>query len=205
MVPLNVMSLAQASIRETLVLPNCESLCIPWLLAEKNDWLPRAAAPFMWLNREVSSDHAAACDSPGCQSHEAKPKEDSHGRASNYDPESKHLKNTECAHQSVSDSSNALESSLQELTSPLLANFEPREISQQSRGCMSERQSPSRSLVDAEKQNHSAVEEDDSKLKRMGRRARMLDLGKKMGDKLEEKRRHIEEKGRSIVEKMRGP
>jgi hypothetical protein len=36
-----------------------------------------------------------------------------------------------------------------------------------------------------------------------GRRSRMMDLGKKMGDKLEEKRRQVEEKGRTIVEKMR--
>jgi hypothetical protein len=36
-----------------------------------------------------------------------------------------------------------------------------------------------------------------------GRRARMMDFGKKMGDKLEEKRRTIEERGRHIVEKMR--
>jgi hypothetical protein len=36
-----------------------------------------------------------------------------------------------------------------------------------------------------------------------GRRARMIDFGKRMGDKLEEKRRTIEEKGRHIVEKMR--
>lgn len=46
--------------------------------------------------------------------------------------------------------------------------------------------------------------EEQIPLKRIGRRARMMDLGKKMGEKLEEKRRHIEEKGRHMVEKMRG-
>ncbi|KAG8660137.1 hypothetical protein MANES_02G118200v8 [Manihot esculenta] len=206
----------KASMRETMVLPNCESLYIPWMLAEKDDWIPRKVAPFMWLSREATSDHATAREVDGSQPDKAKSEAAPHRRASKNDPENKHLK-AECSQQSFSDYSDAVESSLsstkpstqssnfsQELTDPLLASYEPQAISQQSKG-MSERQSPSRSLVDAEKQNHSAVEEDDSKLKRMGRRARMLDLGKKMGDKLEEKRRHIEEKGRSIVEKMRGP
>ncbi|KAE8811349.1 hypothetical protein D1007_11720 [Hordeum vulgare] len=42
---------------------------------------------------------------------------------------------------------------------------------------------------------------DDAKRK-SGRRSRMMDLGKKMGDKLEEKRRQAKEKGRHIIEKM---
>ena len=46
--------------------------------------------------------------------------------------------------------------------------------------------------------------EEETKPKRMGsRRARMMDLGKKMQEKLEEKRRLIEERGRHVVEKMR--
>ncbi|KAI4997664.1 hypothetical protein ZWY2020_053006 [Hordeum vulgare] len=42
---------------------------------------------------------------------------------------------------------------------------------------------------------------DDAKRK-SGRRSRMMDLGKKMGDKLEEKRRQAKKKGRHIIEKM---
>ncbi|EEF36785.1 uncharacterized protein LOC8286476 [Ricinus communis] len=209
----------KAAIRETMVLPNCESLCIPWMLAEKNDWAPRTVAPFMWLNREASCDQATSNETLGSQLDEAKTKEEAYRRASSNDSESKNLKvqNIECTQQSISDSSDTLESSLsstkpsiqnskslQELTSPLLTSYEPQETCEQSRGCTSECQSPSRSLIHAEKHNHAA-EEDDSRPKRMGRRARMLDLGKKMGEKLEEKRRHIEEKGRNIVEKMRGP
>lgn len=45
--------------------------------------------------------------------------------------------------------------------------------------------------------------EEDEKPKKSSRHARMMDLGKMMGDKLEEKKRHIEEKSRHIVEKMR--
>ncbi|KDP46473.1 hypothetical protein JCGZ_08445 [Jatropha curcas] len=214
-IALFLISRFKAAIRETMVLPNCESLCIPWMLAEKNDWVPQTVAPFIWLNREATSEHASASEAVSSRSDEAKLKEEAHRRASNCDTESSHLKskNVECSQRSISASSDTLESSsssakpsiessksLQELTSPLLASFEPQDICNQSR----ESQSPSRSLTTAEKQNH-AVEDDDSRPKRMGRRARMLDLGKKMGEKLEEKRRHIEEKGRNIVEKMRGP
>jgi NAD+--asparagine ADP-ribosyltransferase len=60
------------------------------------------------------------------------------------------------------------------------------------------------SMVVMEKQNHTFDHEDELP-KKMGRKERMLDLRKKMGEKLEEKRRHLEEKSRNIVEKMRGP
>lgn len=79
---------------------------------------------------------------------------------------------------------------LQELTGPLLG-YELKETGQQGR-----------ELVQAEKQVNGC-EEDELRPKRTGRRARMLDLGEKMGEKLEEKRRHIEEKSRNIVEKIR--
>ncbi|CAL9074670.1 unnamed protein product [Musa acuminata var. zebrina] len=42
----------KAAIRDSLVLPNCETICIPWMLAEKDDWVPRKVAPFMWINNE---------------------------------------------------------------------------------------------------------------------------------------------------------
>ncbi|XP_050203515.1 uncharacterized protein LOC126653623 [Mercurialis annua] len=205
----------KAAIRETMVLPNVEGLCIPGMLAEKDDWVPRTVAPFMWLNREASSDQATSSESLSAQFDETKIKV-SQRKASSNDPESQHLKtkNLECTQQSISESSEASESStkssiqssksLQELTSPLLVGYDQQETSERNRGCISQCQSPSRSIVTVEKQN-CAVEEEDSRSKRMGRRARMVDLGKKMGEKLEEKRRHIEEKGRIIVEKMRGP
>ena len=77
------------------------------------------------------------------------------------------------------------------------------ETSEQKKENNSEFQSLDRSVV-LEKPNHS-IEKEDGLLKKMGRRERMLDLGKKMSEKLEEKRRHIEEESRYMVEKMRGP
>ncbi|GMJ14306.1 hypothetical protein like AT1G17820 [Hibiscus trionum] len=44
----------KAAIRETMVLPNCESAYIPWMLAEKDDWIPRNVAPYIWLQEGCS-------------------------------------------------------------------------------------------------------------------------------------------------------
>jgi hypothetical protein len=86
----------------------------------------------------------------------------------------------------------------------LLRDDEPQETCKQVEE-IPESRSTSRSMISFEKQD-STTDDDDSRPKRVGgRRARMLDFSKKVGEKLEEKRRNIEEKGRNIVEKMRGP
>ncbi|KAJ6857831.1 hypothetical protein NC651_039305 [Populus alba x Populus x berolinensis] len=203
----------KAVIRETMVLPNCESVCIPGMLAEKNDWVPRNAAPFIWINQEAASDNDIELELLNSQLDAKTNIEGSRGTSLDH-PESKHQK-AENVQQSFSDYSEALpralssikpsmknDKSSQDLTSPLLTISEAQETGRGSSGYISESQSPlSRTLITLEKQTHS-VEEIP---KKMGRRAKMLDLGKKMGEKFEEKRRHIEEKGRNIVDKMRGP
>ncbi|XVE89407.1 hypothetical protein DITRI_Ditri19aG0199200 [Diplodiscus trichospermus] len=171
----------KAAIRETMVLPNCESVCIPWMLAEKDDWVARKVAPFIWLNQEAVTDNNIVREAQGPQT-ESKAKETS----------------------SPGVSSSTKSKSYQDLKTPLLATDEPHEACQQDREETSDCQSLSRSLTESERQI-DVLDENDSRPKKMGRRARMLDLGKKMGEKLEEKRRHIEEKSRHIVEKMRGP
>jgi hypothetical protein len=62
----------------------------------------------------------------------------------------------------------------------------------------------SRSIIISEGQIYTSEEDDSSRSRRIGRRELMLGLGKKMGEKLEVKRRHIEEKGRSFVDRMKG-
>nr|KYP43063.1 Testis-expressed sequence 2 protein [Cajanus cajan] len=52
----------KTGIRETLVLPNCESVCIPWMLAEKDDWVPRTVAPFIWINQEIGNETSTSID-----------------------------------------------------------------------------------------------------------------------------------------------
>ncbi|KAJ4713962.1 testis-expressed sequence 2 protein-like [Melia azedarach] len=209
----------KAAIRETMVLPNCESVCIPWMLAEKEDWVPRNVAPYIWLSQEASSEHTTASEAFSSQTTEAKRPHVT--RATSIDhPEHKqqNLNNKDCNQRpnivskavSISSASTSIPSIqnskyLQELKTPLLPIDEPGETCQQDREEMSERGSPpSMSSTESGKQI-VAIEEDDSRPKKMGRRAKMLDLGKKMGERFEEKRRHIEEKSRHIVEKMRGP
>ena len=215
---LMLVSFLQAAIRDTLVLPNCESVCIPWMLAEKDDWVQRNVAPFIWINQEAVTDANTMRDVPSSQPVEVKTKNESSRGTTKDHPESKYEnpKSGEYVTKPVSEPSDALSSlnfddlstlrsrSLQESQTALLRNDEPQETCQSSRWESLDCQSLSGSEVTAEEQNHT-IEESDTRPKRMGRKARMLDLGKKMGEKLEEKRRNIEEKGRNIVERMRGP
>ncbi|GJV40299.1 testis-expressed sequence 2 protein [Tanacetum coccineum] len=46
----------KAAIRESMVLPNSESVTIPFMLAEKNDWIPQKSAPFIWINPEATPE-----------------------------------------------------------------------------------------------------------------------------------------------------
>ncbi|KAM7265083.1 hypothetical protein ACFE04_002766 [Oxalis oulophora] len=183
----------KASIRETMVLPNFENIGIPFMLAEKDDWVPRKVAPFIWLNQETNGTGYADNISKASTS---QPTEDVKAKSeppstkpsliSNDPPESKHPKQQDA------------ESSL---TEPLLASDEPEGKSQHDRDEIKhEYESISRSLVQFDKQN---VDVEDDEPKKLGRRARMIGIGKKMGEKLEEKRRHFEEKSRSIVDRMR--
>ncbi|CAL2262610.1 unnamed protein product [Prunus armeniaca] len=221
-IALFLISRLKTAIRETLVLPNFESVCIPWMLAEKDDWLPRTVAPFIWLNQECVNDPTTVCEGPICQPTEGKYKTEANkGTSSDHSqPKDKKLKKAESIGQPIGESSDALvfsvssndpsagstDATVQELRTPLLGNGEPEDTFKHKLGKTTESQSPSpsRSTILLDKENHT-IEEDESRQKRMGRKARMLDLGKKMGEKLEEKRRHIEEKSRNIVEKMRGP
>ncbi|XP_056167225.1 uncharacterized protein LOC115665086 isoform X2 [Syzygium oleosum] len=244
----------KVSIHDTMVLPNCESLRIPWMLAEKNDWVPRKAAPFIWLSQEGTKDLMPMIEKPCSQPVEAKPKTDLRRQASSGHSESKQQKvnakdlmptiekpcsqpveaklKTELSRQPSSGHSESKQQKLnnadpeptstseplvspgptnainlqkrsissQELTTPLLLHDEPRDDSQRN-GETPVAGSPSRSIIISENQDQT-MEHDDARPKRMGTRARMFDLGKKMGEKLE---RRIEEKRKHIVEKMRGP
>ncbi|TKY51999.1 Testis-expressed sequence 2 protein [Spatholobus suberectus] len=228
----------KTGIRETLVLPNCESVCIPLMLAEKDDWVPRTVAPFIWINQEFGNETNTSIDTNNQPSGGVKARLEAGASTSSNDPENRQqnpnsAKSSQEATSKSSDSlalplsssnSVTLESSwsLEELDTPLLENDKP----QKTRGLEEFRTSSLQNdklletneqnmennsvsqllhkIVVMEKRNHS-IEKEDGLPKKMGRRERMLDLGKKMSEKLEEKTRHIEEKSRHIVEKMRGP
>ncbi|XP_020586878.1 testis-expressed protein 2-like [Phalaenopsis equestris] len=203
----------KAAVRDNLVLPNCESICIPWMLAEKDDWLPQNAAPLIRISQEAMNTSKPGLDVAAGPAGDlkTKPTTDSPSGPKPDDktekvkdvvyvskspidhvPKSFSSQTENGASRSVSSSgtpygdarSDAGTST--ELSVPLLQTYGTLDSSNHSRGDSS-----------------SAFSEEDAKPKRVGRRARMMDLGKKMGEKLEEKRRNIEEKSRHIVEKMR--
>lgn len=180
------------------MLPNCESAYVSWMLAEKDDWVPVNAAPLMWLNRESPSDSAASNEvsqSPPIRQRSGERDQDS------KDGKQKKADGGKVASCTLSQSSEGIVPP-NDLKTPLLRNEGARDLIIQRKEENPEHLSPSRYVSLKEERN--SIEDDDGKSKKTGRRAKMLDLGKKMGEKLEEKRRHLEEKSRHIVEKMRG-
>lgn len=208
------------AICDTLVLPNCESICIPWMFAEKDDWVPRTVAPFIWIKREPASNSTTKHGQTSESSEEKSTAEANRGipntcsegrpRESNELGSGTQSQNGSLERYASSasvDQSTGNERSLHELTAPLLKHDEQGEVADR---IAEDKQfhSPSQSLILTGQHNYN-LEEEDARSKRIGARARMLGFGKKMGEKLgeklEEKRRHIEERGRNIVEKMKGP
>lgn len=133
------------------------------MIAEKNDWVERNVAPYIWVRHEPAK--SKSLDTPQIK------------KVENASIREKPKKEREIV---------AADEDLN-LKQPLLYDEKPaNEIA-----------------VASGAQEMVTKEEDSNKQKKLGTRAKMLDFGRKMGDKLEEKRRHIEEKSRHIVEKMR--
>ncbi|KAL2334409.1 hypothetical protein Fmac_015622 [Flemingia macrophylla] len=224
----------KAAIRETLVLPNCESICLPWMLAEKDDWVPRNVAPFIWIHQESGNETSTPLDTNN------QPSGGSKASATTLidSPELKQNKPPKCTKSTQeparksdslvlapSSSSSATlrgSKSLQDLTTPLLEDDKTQETTdlQELRTTSlpndnaheaREEQMGEISVIQSPSTNfvmdkqYSSIEQDDSRPRKIGRKEKMLDFRKKMSQKFEEKKRHIEEKGRNIVEKMRGP
>ncbi|KAH6809341.1 hypothetical protein C2S51_027124 [Perilla frutescens var. frutescens] len=209
----------KAAIRETLVLPNSESIGVPWMLAEKDDWAPRKAAPFMWYkNNQESTGNNSKREVPSFQAGElAHNVESSHGNSIRSEVEYEISKNVcpipEVAGESVgasASSSSSMDESIsnsswcEEVRDPLLKDEKMQESASRSIDSRLNNRvlSPSRLFT---KEQINKAEDDDAMSRRIGTKERMRGLGKKMGEKLEVKRRHFEEKGRSFVERMRGP
>ncbi|KAL0731716.1 hypothetical protein Bca4012_027810 [Brassica carinata] len=188
-------------IREVMVLPNCENVTIPWMIAEKDDWVQRSVAPFMWLNQDSTSDHESS-EAAEVKSKADKPPSPEQTKKVTNVPKKPRTEEEPVAVPSAANSAALVvesDRSLEELKTPLL---ETREDTI-SRGGDDEEttsvsvQSSSRSILSSE--------EDDSKGKKIGTKERMSGFRKKVGEKFEEKKRHVEERSKQIVEKMRGP
>lgn len=184
-----------------MVLPNCENVTIPWMIAEKDDWVERKVAPFMWLNQDSTNDHDSF------EAAEAKSKADKPPNAEQMQRTAEVPLKARIEEPASAPPANSAalivesDKSLEELKTPLLESSEKQDtISRGGNARDISVQSPSMSIFSSE--------EDDSNSKGniMGTtKARMFDFRKKVGEKFEEKKRHVEEKRRQIVEKMRGP
>lgn len=223
-------SLPQAAIRDTLVLPNSENISIEWMLAEKDDWVPRSVAPFIWIHPESGNETSNSIDTVG-KAHSTDTSNETSARTSTDGPELKQQKfwksdsrkSDSPTVSSISSISAALRNSksLEEFRKPLLESGQQEETSDLKDLCtpllesgsneaseektddVSVCSSPSNSVVPDRSTSPSSIQQDDSKPKKIGKREKMFDLRRKMSEKFEEKKRNIEEKGRHIVEKMR--
>lgn len=170
----------KAAIREVLVLPNCENVCIPWMLAEKDNWVPCKVAPFIWR-----AHHQEVADPPSVST------------SSTID---KIVTNRDTVPQVVTKHDKGKK--FEELKTPLLIrNDGDREWD---RGRYEERERGIEVELSLSRSSSDGAE-DCPQFKKMGTKARMQGLRKKMSEKFEEKKRSIEEKSRHMVEKIKGP
>ncbi|XP_043699501.1 testis-expressed protein 2-like isoform X2 [Telopea speciosissima] len=193
----------KVAIRETLVLPNCESICIPWMLAEKDDWVPRKIAPFIWLRHEAASEPTVR-EAPGNPSGDTSGELVASGRGRKQNTcstqdEHEKSKNVIPVHQTIYESSSESASSQTEIFPSSSSNQSTCSRSLQELSTPLLRNEPQESCI----QRGAVIGNEEHR--KIGKRERMMGLGKKMGEMIEEKRRHIEEKSRHIVEKMRAP
>lgn len=183
----------QTAIRDVMVLPNCENITIPWMIAEKDDWVERKVAPFMWLNQDSTNDHDSF-EAAETKSKADKPPSSEQMQKTAEVPQKPRIEEEQLVSAPPANSTAIIvdgDKSLQELKTPLLVSSEKHDTIGNTRDITV--QSPSVSIASSEE-------------KKMGTtKARMFDFRKKVGEKFEEKKRHVEEKGRQIVEKMRGP
>ncbi|KAL1194096.1 hypothetical protein V5N11_014131 [Cardamine amara subsp. amara] len=194
----------KTGIREVMVLPNFESVTIPWMTAEKDDWVERKVAPFMWLNQESTSDDSY--EAAEAKTKAVKPPSSEQMQKTAIVPQKPRIEEEHVAARSANSTALIVESekSLEELKTPLISSSEKQETIAQGGNARDITpgilQSPSMSTVSSEE------DDSNSKEKKMGTtKARIFDFRKKVGEKFEEKKRHVEEKSRQIVEKMRGP
>lgn len=231
-----ITSRIKAAIREAVVIPNCENVCVPWMLAEKDDWIPLKDAPYICIHnksacnarkqeadrRNTSSNAESEQDRlnrVGWATQKSKsldphslysvPNVQHNFRSLTTSPERAHLKSKKHYGETLKRKSSdpqeylSVHSGPAELHAPLLNHNEQLGSHWMSteENLQSYIPSPSHLLSMLEERN--SYREDDMKPKKTGTKARMLGLRKKMGEKLEEKKRHIEEKGRHLVTRMR--
>ncbi|RHN52198.1 hypothetical protein MtrunA17_Chr6g0477861 [Medicago truncatula] len=212
----------KAAIRDTLVLPNSESVGIRWMLAEKDDWVPRNVAPFIWINQESGNEISNPIDTNNQTSGGVKASAKTSGDSpepklqklfsseSRQDPARK--SDSQAFPSSFSFSAAIRNSkSFDELSKPLLESGQQQETtdlkdlsmpslesdheaSEEKTDDVSVSSSPSNSAV-MDRSISSAQQDDDSMPKKIGRRERFLDFRKKMSEKVGGQKKLEEVKG----------
>lgn len=182
------------------------------MIAENDDWIPQEVAPFLRIKQEAVIDPSQPGEGVTTITNSSRQttsdvQEVGNEKGRKVEHLQQQISESSGAHASSSDpaiQSTWSSKSLQELSAPLLSSDESLAACEGRKEDNRHCESQSRSLILAG-EPIQVVEGDDLRPKRVGTRARMLGLGKKMGEKLEEKRRNIEDKGRHIVDRMRGP
>ncbi|KAI5072707.1 hypothetical protein GOP47_0013109 [Adiantum capillus-veneris] len=165
-------------IQDTLVLPNCEGIWVPWMISETDDWIPQTAMPVPWSPLETR---------------DSLPREESQAmRESAVNTITETLLSSKTGNVSP-----VLEEpdQLHELEEPLLENNNV--ISDGESLASTDVPSPAGHV---RLRNVSGNDWMDAN-NRSSRRTKMLSLGKKMTEKLDEKRRLVVEKMREGLEK----
>jgi len=186
------------------------------MLAEKDDWVPRNVAPFIWINQESGNETSNPIDTnnqtsggvkasaktsgDGPEPKQQKPKSsesrqdparksDSHVLPSSFSF-SAAIRNSksfgELSKPLIESSQQQATSDLKDLSTPSLdSDHEARE---EKTDDVSVSSSPSNSAVmDRSISSTSSAQQDDSKPKKIGRRERFFDFGKKVNVKVSEK------------------
>ncbi|KAL4317384.1 hypothetical protein HN51_071398 [Arachis hypogaea] len=203
----------KAAFRETLVLPNSECISISWMLAEKENWIPRTVAPYMWVKQECGHDTSVSNDKTSARMSvdgSGLTPQNQHGAKSIVEPVRKSFS---FGRASSSSSPIVLKSSqsFDQLSTPFLETYIMQETEDLKELPASSTQNENRDETREEKTEDITVYQPQtlysllidkqvspSEQKKIGKREKMFDLRKRMSEKLEEKRRHF-------VEKMRGP
>ncbi|XP_076911287.1 uncharacterized protein LOC143569203 [Bidens hawaiensis] len=217
-IALFIISKFKTAIRDTMVLPNSESVTIPFMLAEKDDWVPQKTAPFIWINPDSTTEPATEPKvikepnrpqpSNGTRPQEPPQDVNTSTKSSTETAQDKTILNQSDNEKSPENSNNGNSSSKDEVESdrPPSPQEEPVEEKQVVTVTNWRHLSPSSPQVAVgSTEENKEMPEGDDKLKRIGTKAKMLGLTKKIGEKFEKKKRNIGEKGRHFVDRMRGP
>ncbi|XP_066375886.1 uncharacterized protein [Miscanthus floridulus] len=188
----------KASVHQSLVMPNCESFPISWMISDTDDWVPRRIAPFIWLNREpTETSTRRAADTTREMPGEAFASKAIAKNKSSPLPPSRRITNGSWNKTNIGiDGPEQAEASTSWQTwlvsasrAPLQSNDDAtrEQLRMPLLSCSGDETA---GLV--EKTSPSAGEEGDAKKRKRGvQRARVMDLGRRMGGKLEEKGKHF--------------